>query len=171
MEPLQSSLEVSDILLCSLIVIATFLFWEFVAWITHKYVMHGLLWTWHKSHHTVHEKSLEKNDLFALVFSLPSIGILYYFSVKDYNPYMISIGLGIFCYGFFYLVFHDIIVHQRLKWRPERRSRYLQRMIHAHYIHHSKHSKEGCEAFGFLFAPKKYEPKKFSFKKERSETQ
>jgi beta-carotene 3-hydroxylase len=58
-----------------------------------------------------------------------------------------------------------------LKWRPEKKTRYLQRMIHAHYIHHSKHSREGCEAFGFLYAPKKYEPKKFTFKKERSQTQ
>jgi beta-carotene 3-hydroxylase len=44
-------------------------------------------------------------------------------------------------------------------------------MINAHYIHHGKHTKEGCEAFGFLYAPKKYEPKKFDFKKDRQETQ
>jgi beta-carotene 3-hydroxylase len=30
-------------------------------------------------------------------------------------------------------------------------------MIKAHYIHHQKHTKEGCEAFGFLYAPKKFE--------------
>ena len=156
---------------CSLIVLGTFLFWEFIAWFTHKYVMHGFLWSWHKSHHTVHDHSLERNDLFALVFSIPSIALLYYFSLVDYNPYMISVGIGIFYYGAFYLVFHDIIVHQRITWRPEKRSSYLQRMIHAHYIHHSKHSKEGCEAFGFLYAPKKYEPKKFTLKQKRQETQ
>ncbi len=161
----------SEIAICALIVAGTFLFWEFVAWFTHKFIMHGMLWSWHKSHHTVHNHSLEKNDLFALVFSLPSIGLLYYFTQVDYNPYLISVGIGIFCYGLFYLVFHDIIVHQRLKWRPEKKSRYLQRMIHAHYIHHSKHTKEGCEAFGFLFAPKKYEAKKFTFRSERSQTQ
>jgi beta-carotene 3-hydroxylase len=159
------------ILICALIVTGTFLFWEFIAWFTHKYVMHGFLWVWHKSHHTVHEHSLERNDLFALVFSIPSIGIFYYYSLVDYNVYMLAVGLCIFCYGLFYLVFHDIIVHQRLKWRPRRRSRYLQRMINAHYVHHSKHSKEGCEAFGFLYAPRKYEPKKFTFKTERKETQ
>jgi beta-carotene 3-hydroxylase len=58
-----------------------------------------------------------------------------------------------------------------LKWRPEKRSRYLQRMIHAHYIHHSKHSRDGCEAFGFLYAPKKFEPRKFNLRQTRSETQ
>ena len=164
-------MNASTIFLCSFIVIGTFLFWEFVAWFTHKYIMHGLLWIWHKSHHTVHDQALEKNDWFAVVFSLPSIALFYYASFVVYNPYLLSVGLGIFCYGLFYFVFHDIIVHQRINWRPAKRSRYLQRMIHAHYIHHAKHSKEDCEAFGFLYAPKKYEPKKFTLKKDRQHTQ
>ncbi|MBL7839831.1 MAG: sterol desaturase family protein [Cyclobacteriaceae bacterium] len=161
----------TTILICSAITIGTFLFWEFVAWFTHKYVMHGFLWIWHKSHHTVHHHVTEKNDLFAVVFSVPSIGLFYYFSLVHYSPYGLSVGLGILCYGIFYLIFHDIIVHQRIRWLPKNRSMYLQRMIHAHYIHHAKHTKEGCEAFGFLWAPKKYEPKKFIFKKERQQTQ
>jgi beta-carotene 3-hydroxylase len=161
----------ATILICAFFTIGTFLFWEFVAWFTHKYVMHGFLWVWHKSHHTVHNHALEKNDWFAVVFSLPSIGLFYYFSLINYNPFGLAGGLGILCYGIFYMVFHDVIVHQRIKWRPEKRSKYLQRMIHAHYIHHSKHTKEGCEAFGFLVAPKKYEPKHFTLKRERQETQ
>jgi len=159
------------ILLCAVIAIATFLFWELVAWFTHKYIMHGLLWTWHKSHHTVHDHTLERNDLFAVVFSIPSIAIFYYYSLVTYNPYMLAVGLGILMYGVFYVVFHDIIVHQRIRWRPQKRSRYLQRMINAHYVHHSRHTREDCEAFGFLWAPKKYEPKSFALKKERKETQ
>lgn len=159
------------ITICSLIAVAVFLSWEFVAWFTHKYVMHGFLWVWHRSHHTVHDHALERNDWFAVVFSIPSIGLIYYATVVTYNPYLIATGIGIFCYGLFYLLFHDIIVHQRIKWRPEKRSRYLQRMIQAHYTHHSKHTKEGCEAFGFLIAPKKYEPLDFQFKRERQETQ
>ncbi|HYG18726.1 MAG TPA: beta-carotene hydroxylase [Ohtaekwangia sp.] len=157
--------------ICAMIVVATFLFWEFVAWFSHKYIMHGLLWCWHRSHHTVHDHALERNDLFALLYSIPSIALFYYYSQVEYNPYMLAVGLGIFCYGLFYFVFHDIIVHQRIKWRPVKRSRYLQRMIHAHYVHHSKHTRKGCEAFGFLYAPKKYEPKVFQLKKNRQETQ
>jgi beta-carotene 3-hydroxylase len=164
-------MDVLTVISCVGIVIGTFLFWEFVAWFSHKYIMHGFLWTWHKSHHTVHHQALERNDLFAAVFSIPSIWIFYYYSLVHYSPYMLSVGFGIFCYGVFYLIFHDIIVHQRFKWRPEKKSKYLQRMINAHYIHHGKHSKDGCEAFGFLYAPKKYEPKKFTFKKERTQTQ
>lgn len=164
-------MSIMTIILCSLIVIATFLFWEFVAWFSHKYIMHGFLWTWHKSHHTVHDHDLERNDLFAVVFSIPSIAIFYYFTIVSYNPYMIAVAFGILSYGIFYFIFHDIIVHQRIRWRPARRSKYLQRMINAHYIHHAKHTKEGCEAFGFLYAPRKYEPKIFSFKQNRQETQ
>jgi len=164
-------MDIITILLCALIVIGTFLLWEFVAWSTHKYVMHGFLWVWHKSHHTVHDHALERNDWFAVVFSLPSIGLFYYGTVVIYSPYLIACGLGIFCYGLFYFIFHDIIVHQRIKWRPSKRSAYLQRMINAHYVHHSKHSKEGCEAFGFLYAPKKYAVKNLSIRKSRQETQ
>lgn len=159
------------VVVCSLITVGTFLVWEFVAWFTHKYVMHGFLWVWHKSHHTVHDHATEKNDLFAVVFSLPSIGLFYYASLVVYNPYLLAVGLGIFLYGLFYLIFHDIIVHQRLPWRPKKKSKYLERMIHAHYVHHSKHTREGCEAFGFLYAPKKYSPKSFTFRKERKTTQ
>lgn len=163
--------DVLLIIACSAISISTFLLWEFIAWFTHKYVMHGFLWSWHKSHHTVPGHSLERNDLFAVLFSIPSIFLFYYFSQVTYNAYMLSVAIGIFCYGAFYLIFHDIIVHQRLRWRPEKRSKYLQRMINAHYIHHGKHTKNDCEAFGFLYAPKKYEPKDFSFRSERNETQ
>lgn len=34
-----------------LIFLATFCFMEFMAWFTHKYVMHGFLWSLHKDHH------------------------------------------------------------------------------------------------------------------------
>lgn len=134
---------------------ATFLFMEGVAWFTHKYIMHGFLWTWHKSHHKVHPYTLELNDLFALLFAIPSFLLLFFnFGV---NPYWTSVGFGIAAYGIFYFTFHDVIVHQRIKWRPKKRSKYLNRMINAHYIHHRKHTKEGAEAFGFLYAPKKFE--------------
>jgi beta-carotene 3-hydroxylase len=157
-------MQILTIVFCTLIVITTFLLWEFVAWFTHKYIMHGFLWTWHKSHHTVHDHKLERNDWFAVLFSLPCIGVLYYATIVNYNPYLIAVGIGIFSYGVFYFIFHEVIVHQRIKWRPERKSKYLKRIINAHYIHHSKHTKYGCEAFSFLIAPKKYEPKETSSK-------
>jgi len=89
------------LILCSLIVIGTFLLWEFVAWFTHKYVMHGFLWHWHKSHHTAHGHALERNDLFALVFSLPFIGLFYYASQVVYNPYLLAMATAFSATGCF----------------------------------------------------------------------
>ena len=130
---------------------------EGVAWFTHKYIMHGFLWTWHRSHHTVHGHALERNDLFALVFSIPS-ALFIYLSTSTYGyNYVTSAGVGILCYGIFYFIFHDVIVHRRIKIKfKAKKYSYLGRMVHAHYLHHEKHTKEGCKAFGFLYAPKKY---------------
>lgn len=43
---------------------------ELVANLTHKYVMHGWGWGWHKSHHVEHDDAIERNDLYAVVFAL-----------------------------------------------------------------------------------------------------
>ena len=136
-----------------LLVIGTFLFMEGVAWFTHKYVMHGFLWSWHRSHHKVHPYALEMNDLFAVVFSIPSILTIYF----GYGTWLMYVGYGILGYGIFYFVFHDIIVHRRIKVPFRARSKYMKRIMRAHYVHHEKHTKEGGEAFGFLYAPRKYQ--------------
>ena len=52
-----------------LIITITFFFMEFVAWFTHKYIMHGFLWSLHKDHHQVDkDKKFQKNDYFFLIF-------------------------------------------------------------------------------------------------------
>lgn len=142
-----------------LVVIGTFFFMEGVAWFTHKYIMHGILWTWHRSHHTVHPHVLERNDLFALVFSLPSIALIVIgFEVEPVSG-LKFIGFGILAYGLFYFIFHDVIVHRRINIKFKPTSKYMKRIVHAHYLHHENHSKEGGKAFGFLYAPKRYGPK------------
>ncbi|MGF1635597.1 MAG: beta-carotene hydroxylase [Cyclobacteriaceae bacterium] len=143
-----------------LIVIATFLFMEGVAWFTHKYIMHGFLWSWHKSHHTAHDHVFEKNDLFALVFSIPSVLLIVLGSEYPAFRFIMFIGFGILAYGIFYFLFHDVLVHRRIKIKFKADHPYLKRIMNAHYVHHEVHSKEGGEAFGFLFAPKKYAKKK-----------
>lgn len=140
-----------------LIVVGTFFFMEGVAWFTHKHIMHGVLWSWHKSHHVVHNHLLERNDLFALVFSLPSIGLFYYSAYHTDTFHLTSIAIGILGYGLFYFIFHDVIVHRRIKIKYQAKSKYMKRIMNAHYQHHKKHSKHDCEAFGFLYAPEKYD--------------
>jgi beta-carotene 3-hydroxylase len=146
------------IFIYTLIVVITFLGMEGVAWATHKYVMHGFLWVWHKDHHQPHEGFFEKNDYFALVFSLPSIATIMLGFEIEWLWFLKPIGFGILAYGIFYLLFHDILVHRRIKVKLIAHHPYLRRMIKAHQIHHQCREKEGAEAFGFLYAPKKYEP-------------
>ncbi|TAF66056.1 MAG: beta-carotene hydroxylase [Cytophagales bacterium] len=131
---------------------------EGVAWATHKYIMHGFLWRWHASHHQPHEGFFEKNDYFAVVFSVPSVLTMVVGAEVPFLWFLFPIGIGILAYGIFYVVFHDIIVHRRVRIRFVAKSRYLRRMIRAHKVHHQCRDKEGAEAFGFLYAPKKYEP-------------
>ncbi len=53
-----------------LIVTGTFFGMEAVAWCTHKFVMHGLLWNLHEDHHKKNPTSFfEKNDYFFLIFA------------------------------------------------------------------------------------------------------
>ena len=149
-------------LLNVLIVVATFFLMEGVAWFTHKYVMHGFLWSWHRSHHKVHPHPVERNDLFALVFSVPAITTIVIGSEFPQVGFLLYVGLGITAYGIFYVIFHDIIVHRRVKVPFKAKSSYMKRIMNAHYVHHKVHTKEGAEAFGFLWAPKKYETKELS---------
>ncbi|MDE0472714.1 MAG: sterol desaturase family protein [Ekhidna sp.] len=137
--------------------IGTFFLMEGAAWFTHKYIMHGVLWSWHKSHHKVHPHTLEMNDLFALVFSVPSFLTIYIGANNPEIGWLTYVGFGILGYGIFYFLFHDIIVHRRIKIPYKAKSKYMKRIMRAHYVHHEKHTKKGCEAFGFLYAPKKYE--------------
>ena len=142
------------------IAILFFFFMEFVAWFTHKYIMHGFLWSWHKSHHHPYEGVLEKNDLFGIVFSLPAMATMAIgLAWPEAYMWLFYVGCGITGYGIFYVLFHDILVHRRVKHNMRPGNRYLRRLIRAHKIHHKVSSKEGAEAFGFLFAPKKYEAK------------
>ena len=125
---------------------------EGVAWVTHKYVMHGWGWGWHESHHRDREGAFEKNDLYAVVFSLPSIALIY-IGVNHFAP-ALWVGLGILAYGLVYFIFHDVIVHKRLKTGYVPKSAYMKRIVQAHRLHHAVHTKEGTVSFGFVFAPR-----------------
>ncbi|MDW7690764.1 beta-carotene hydroxylase [Flammeovirgaceae bacterium SG7u.111] len=141
---------------------------EGVAWFTHKYIMHGFLWVWHESHHQIRHGMFEKNDLFAVVFSLPAIVLIFIGSENPNLRELMFVGFGITGYGLFYFIFHDIIVHRRIKIKYKAKTEYMKRIMNAHYVHHAVHSKEGAEAFGFLYAPKKYKLKKGQKEKQLS---
>lgn len=142
------------------IVIAAFAFMEFVAWFTHKYIMHGFLWVLHKDHHIPHKGKFELNDLFVVWFAAPAVLALV-FGIRYMIWPLISAGVGITLYGIGYTLFHDVMFHKRIKWlKIPHKTPYFQRIINAHRSHHKTTKKNPTEAFGFLWAPKKYEVKK-----------
>ena len=143
-------------LLISLSLIAiTFFFMEFVAWFTHKYIMHGFLWVLHKDHHQKEPGFFEKNDAFFVIFAIPSI-ILFALGVEYSSYILFSIGLGILVYGIAYFLVHEVFIHKRLKWFKKTNYRYLNVLRKAHYSHHKHLGKEDGESFGMLIVKSKY---------------
>jgi beta-carotene 3-hydroxylase len=137
------------------VVILTVLAMEGVAWASHRYIMHGFGWSWHRDHHEPHDKLLEKNDLFAIVgaamsSSMFAVGSPMIRGAAAWEPGT-WIGLGILIYGVIYTLIHDGLVHQRwFRWVPKRG--YAKRLVQAHKLHHATVGKEGGVSFGFVFA-------------------
>ena len=137
------------------ITIFTFFAMEFVAWFTHKYIMHGILWNVHLDHHQVDKnKKIQKNDYFFLIFALPSMLSIILGSTN--SNYLLYIGIGIALYGFAYFIVHEIIIHQRIKIFRNTNSKYIRAIKRAHKIHHKNIGKEDGESFGMLIVPLKY---------------
>lgn len=139
------------------ITLFTFFFMEGVAWFTHKYVMHGLLWRLHQDHHQKNPSSFfEKNDYFFLIFAIPGIICLALGSFVASMHLLMFIGIGITLYGFAYFMVHDIFIHQRFKILRNSNSVYLRAIRRAHKMHHKHLNKEDGECFGMLWVPFKY---------------
>jgi len=139
-----------------LISMGTFMGMEVIAWLTHKYIMHKVLWHLHRDHHLKdHQGFFERNDFFFLIFAIPGIiclalGVLYESSAT------LSIGVGITLYGVAYFLVHDIFIHQRFSILKKTDNRYLQAIRRAHKVHHKHLNKENGECFGMLWVPFKY---------------
>ncbi len=139
-----------------LIFVGTFMFMEFMAWFTHKYVMHGFLWHLHKDHHKKdHESWFERNDVFFLFYAIVSMICFYLWSYESVW-FTLPIGLGILAYGIAYFVVHDIFIHQRFKMFRNANNWYAKGVRRAHKIHHKHLGKDKGENFGMLIVPMKY---------------
>ena len=57
--------------------VATFCIMEFMAWFSHKYIMHGFLWYLHEDHHNKdHDSWFERNDTFFIFYAVISMGFI-----------------------------------------------------------------------------------------------
>lgn len=139
-----------------LVFILVFSFMEFMAWFTHKFIMHGFLWSLHKDHHKKdHDSWFERNDAFFIFYAVVSI-IFFYLGANTDFWYGWPIGLGITAYGATYFLVHDIFIHQRFKMFRNANNWYARGVRRAHKIHHKHLGKKDGECFGMLFVPFKY---------------
>ena len=139
-----------------LIIFLTFWGMEFMAWLTHKYVMHGFLWNLHFDHHTPNKNFFfEKNDAFFIIYALPSWLCIMFGSMFEAWTTM-YIGFGILAYGIAYFLVHEVFIHQRFKWFRNSDNVYLRAIRRAHKVHHKHRNKEQGECFGMLIVPWKF---------------
>lgn len=149
-----------------IVMLAMFFGMEFMAWITHKFVMHGWMWYFHSDHHVLENKFFERNDVFFLIYAIPSwlcimLGMMYNFYVP------VWIGYGIALYGFAYFMIHDVYIHRRFKWLRDIDHPYFIAIRKAHKVHHKHLRKEQGECFGMLIVPLKYyKEAKLTFKRK-----
>ncbi|HEX5626347.1 MAG TPA: fatty acid hydroxylase [Saprospiraceae bacterium] len=140
-------------------VVGAFFFMEFMAWFTHKYVMHGWLWSWHEDHHKPHTMKKgfwEKNDRFFLVFAVPSALCYMLGSFYEEYRFLLFIGIGISIYGLCYFLVHDVYIHRRFNWFKQLDNPYSKAVLRAHGAHHARQTKEEGESFGMLIVNPKY---------------
>lgn len=145
-----------DIIYFIIIFSITYFIMEFMAWFSHKYIMHGFLWKLHKDHHKKdHNSNFERNDLFFIFYAIVSMSNIYAWG--EYSFWAgLPIGIGIFAYGLSYFIVHDIFIHQRFKIFRNVNNKYARGIRRAHKIHHKNTNKDGGECFGMLWVPVKY---------------
>lgn len=131
-----------------------FVLMEVFSWCIHKYVMHGVLWKIHKSHHEHTKGFLELNDIFTFIFGGAAV-VLIFLGVENLD-YRFWIGCGISLYGMMYFILHDVLIHKRLNWFRRPKSKYLKAIAKAHRDHHKVREKDGGVSFGLFMVSWKY---------------
>ena len=147
------------------IVIAAVVFMEVFAILFHKHFMHGRGWGWHESHHVHTDGYFEKNDLYAVWFSL--IAAALFISGSLWWSPLWYIALGFTIYGVLYGFVHDGLVHQRWPFNYTPKRGYLYRLVLAHRLHHHVTTRDGAVSFGFLWAKRPEDLKKMLKGKRR----
>jgi beta-carotene 3-hydroxylase len=145
-----------DVLLSFLVFVCSYFAMEFVAWFTHKYIMHGFLWILHKDHHTNENKGfIQKNDTFFLIFALPGAFLTIWGALHTFNL-LFWAGLGITFYGLTYFLLHEVYIHRRFNYLKNIDHPYFVALRKAHRVHHKYIQKTPGENFGLLLFPLKY---------------
>ena len=129
-------------------------FMEFVAWFSHKYIMHGFCGRCTKII-TKRTTSPGLNAMISFLFFMPSQSFLSSYGEKQ------GFGLGFLLhwvfllYGLTYFMVHDIFIHQSFKLFRNSNSN-TQRLTKSTQNTPQEYHKEEGECFGMLWVPIKY---------------
>jgi beta-carotene 3-hydroxylase len=118
---------------------------EPVAYVAHRFVMHGPGMSWHRSHHRPRTGPVERNDRFPLVFGAATFLAMLAGALVPAVALLLPVGAGVSAYGFVYALVHDGYIHRRLpgfRWRAAP----LDHLAEAHGLHH----RFGGEPYGML---------------------
>lgn len=141
-----------DVALHALTTCAGIVGMEFFVIVFHRYVMHGVLWRIHHSHHVPTKHPLELNDVFVVFFMSIALTLIV---IGGFSTWTFWVGIGVAVYGMAYFVMHDMIIHKRFLRQPLPSNRYLQAVYRMHMAHHRHVSNDTGEAYGmFLVWPR-----------------
>lgn len=126
------------------IVVGSFVVMEPVTALTHRYVMHGMGWVLHRSHHrnaaALDARGFEANDAFPVMFAgVVMFGLAVGFNVPGWT-FLVPMGVGITAYGIAYALVHDVYIHRRLALVGHGRLPALDRLAAAHRVHHERNA-------------------------------
>jgi len=133
-----------------------FIVMEPVTYAAHRWVMHGVGWVLHRSHHRARRPGkssliqpsraaqIEANDWFPGMFAAVTIGAMALASAQPSAHLLLPVGIGVTAYGAAYAAVHDLYIHGRFVRLPTIRP--LDRLRDAHALHH----RFGGEPYGML---------------------
>ena len=118
---------------------------EVVAYLVHRFVMHGVGAAWHHSHHQPRRGRFEANDLYPVVASVLTIAAFALGAAVEGLALLTPIAAGVTAYGVAYLLVHDVAIHRRVPL-PVPDVAAFRSVREAHRIHHLWSG----EPYGFL---------------------
>jgi beta-carotene 3-hydroxylase len=134
--------------------LAAFVGMEIFSTVFHKYIMHGVLWRIHRTHHVKGKGFFELNDVFSFSFGATATALVLFGAQEQ--DWRLWVGIGIILYGVVYFLVHDVFIHRRVKWIEQSRIPYLQALRRAHKAHHHYTEKHPGEEYGLLWIGRKY---------------
>jgi beta-carotene 3-hydroxylase len=127
---------------------------EPLTYAAHRWVMHGVGWVWHRSHHlrrgadghatSPWAERFEANDWFPVVFAGVTVVLMVIGSTARPLGWLIPLGVGVTAYGVAYAFVHDLYIHGRFVRIPAFRP--FEHLRDAHTLHH----RFGGEPYGML---------------------